>query len=417
MSGPAQYKTLELEGPRRLVLDLKSASTNQKMFQTSSQNALVGNIRHAVRNKKDLRVVLDLKQAVTPEIFQLPPGDSQGHRLVVDLPNSTALTQINHTESNDALVALLEKKQSQSIRNMQSNLNPGSVRDVVIAIDAGHGGQDPGARGPSGLIEKDVVLMVAQRLKKAIDAEPGMRAELVRTGDYFIPLHERRQIAQRDLKADLFVSLHADAWIRRSARGASIFVLSSNGASSTRARLLAEKENSADQIGGGSFQDQPDAVLKSVLVDLALDGSREHSVAAGNSMLAELRKVARMHKNQVEHAGFAVLKTAQMPALLVELGFISNPTEEQQLKTASHQTALANSLLRGIRGYFINQPPPKTYFALARENGLQKHMIARGETLSVIAARYRTSPDLIKSANALTSDVIKVGEVLQIPRY
>jgi len=229
-----------------------------------------------------------------------------------------------------------------------------SSRPVLVALDPGHGGEDPGAIGPRGTREKDVVLSIARRLKKLIDAQPNMRAYLTRDNDYFVPLHVRVQKARR-VKADLFVSIHADAWIKPSARGSSVYALSQNGATSTTARLLAKKENDADLIGGVNLGSHNKQVAK-VLLELSTTAQINDSMKVGGNVLTEIGKINRLHKKRVERAGFAVLKAPDIPSILVETAFISNPEEERLLRSSAHQDRIARAMLTGISGYFASGP-------------------------------------------------------------
>ncbi len=428
LSKKAQYTFFQLDKPNRAVIDIKIPKQHGslKNFRAKSQKldlsaSVIKKIRSSHNKPNVYRIVLELNETIRPQHFQLPPEKPYSHRLVVDLSR-------DQKNTTDPILAMVKKKNlEKQINNAEPKpaLNPSinttvrpitfkEQRDIVIAIDAGHGGQDPGALGHKGSREKDIVLNVAKRMKYLIDKEKGLRSVLIRTGDYYIGLKERRKIAIEKYNADFFISLHADAWRKKSARGASVFVLSSNGASSTRARYLAEKENAADLLGSTSeTQDNP--VLKKVLVDLSLNGSIEHSVNAGSLVLGELGKVTKLHKPRIEKAGFAVLKNAEMPSLLVELGFITNPKEERLLKNTQHQNKLAKAMIKGIKRHFLNQPPPDTYFASLRHSDKRQHQIARGETLSEIAEKYRVAQKDLKEINDLNSDLIRIGQVLRIP--
>lgn len=306
---------------------------------------------------------------------------------------------------------------------------PASLRDVIVAIDAGHGGQDPGAIGPSGIYEKHITLAIARVLQAELSKQEGVEAKLVRTGDYFIPLASRRDIARTRHKADLFVSIHADAALARRARGASVFTLSRTGATSSLAAMLADRENQSDLVGGAL--ETKDKMVASVIADLALEGAMEHSMKVGSTVLRELGGTTPLHKRYIEKAGFAVLKSADFPSILVETGFISNPQEEANLRSQAHQQKLARAITRGVMAYFTGNPPPGTYLAWKRDKGAStlayaepaadrgsdtRHRIARGETLEKIANRYQVGLSDLRRANALSqNDTIKAGQVLQIP--
>jgi N-acetylmuramoyl-L-alanine amidase len=285
------------------------------------------------------RVVLDLSVRAKPESFTLPPNAGYGHRLVVDLIPETGVAP---TELAGADQPIMPKSST-------------PVQDqIVIAIDAGHGGEDTGARGPSGTREKDVALAIARKLARLVDAEPGMKAVLIRDGDYYIGLRERTRKA-RAAQADLFISIHADAFRSRNARGSSVYVLSPRGASSAHARALAERENASDLVGGVRLtgRDDRDAFLLSVLQDTSLEASFD---VAGR-LLGEIKQVNVLHKHDVQQAGFMVLKSPDIPSVLVETAFISNRGEEAKLGSASHQDSIARALMRGIKGYFSNYRP------------------------------------------------------------
>ncbi len=393
LSGPTEHRIFTLKGPERVVIDLPDTRLSRTAPRPSG-SGVVKRVRSGVRNGRDLRLVLDLGSAARPKSFLLPPSGGTGHRLVIDLVAAGGTVAARPKQPVKTVDKVLEKP-----------------RDLVIAVDAGHGGKDPGARGRRAR-EKDVVLAVAKRVARLIDAEPGMRAVLVRDGDYFLHLRERIRRAHK-AKADLFVSIHADAFTDRRVRGSSVYVLSRRGASSEMARLLARQENAADLVGGVSLRDKDD-LLKKVLLDLSQSASIEESTEVASEVLRELRRIGKVHKRSVQKAGFVVLKSPDIPSILVETAFISNPTEEKNLLSSRHQQKLARAIFRGIRAYFLDNPPPGTLIAMrARE---QKHVIRRGDTLSAIAQRYAVSLRELKVANGLTSDRLRVGQVLRIPR-
>jgi N-acetylmuramoyl-L-alanine amidase len=286
---------------------------------------------------------------------------------------------------------------------------PGGPREVVVAIDAGHGGEDPGAIGRRGTREKDVVLAVAKRLERLVNQEPGMRAVMIRDGDYYVDLKRRVALA-REKRADLFISIHADAFHDHRAKGSSVYTLSTRGATSEAASWLADKENAADLIGGVSLDDKDDLVA-AVLLDLSQSASLEASHEVATHVLSGLKSVSKLHKRSVERAGFRVLKAPDVPSILVETAFISNPKEESKLVTARYQQSLAQAMMNGLRTYFRQNPPPDSLLAI-RE---RRHVIAHGETLSGIARSYRVNLERLREANGLTTDMLRVGEVLRIP--
>ena len=282
-------------------------------------------------------------------------------------------------------------------------------REVIVAIDAGHGGEDPGAIGYRGTREKDVVLGIARELEKLVQRERGMRPVMIRTGDYYVGLDERVEKAAQ-ARADLFISIHADAFDNSKAKGSSVFILSEKGASSDMARYLAESENNADLIGGVNLKGKDD-LLKMVLVDMVKNSTIEDSHAVAEKVLSGLKTVNRLHKHSVEQAGFRVLKSPGIPSILVETAFISNPHEERKLRSQQHQRAMAKAIFNGVRGYFTEKPIPGTLLA-AKD---RKHRISRGETLSAIASRYNVSVALLKTANQLRGDTLRLGQTLRIP--
>lgn len=386
ISGPVDYKLFRLENPHRVVVDLKNVHLQKSLSEPSGKDNIMKDLRYAPRHGSDLRVVFDLHEQSKFKSFLLKPNEEYGHRLVIDLFRKDRATQ--------------PVKRSRPSRE--------GPRDIVVAIDAGHGGEDPGARGYSGVYEKDVVLAIARRLERLLEREPGLRPFMTRDGDYYISLRKRTLKARR-AKADLFVSIHADAFRDRRVRGMSLYVLSRNGASDEAARWLAEKENASDLIGGVSLDDK-DNLLASVLLDLSQTAAIESSFAAGNSILDQMRPLGKMHKRSVQQAGFAVLKSPDVPSLLIETAFISNPRDERRLRDARHQQKIARALLEGIKLYFYEHPPAGTLYAATR-----RHVIERGDTLSELAMHYRVSISTLRSVNRLKSDVLRVGQVLRIP--
>ncbi|HZP66012.1 MAG TPA: N-acetylmuramoyl-L-alanine amidase [Rudaea sp.] len=339
VSGTLDYKLFEIGNPDRIVLDIRNASFGSG-FAAPGGKGLVKSLRTGKQGKGDVRVVLDLAAAAQPKSFLLPPGDRAGYRLVVDLaPRTKSGREIVKS------MAAIEAK----------------PRDVVIAIDAGHGGVDPGATGSAGTHEKDITLAVARELKRIVDKQPGMSAVLTRDGDYFIPLKERYQKA-REAKADLFVSIHADAYASGDARGSSVWMLSTRGATSEAARWLAEDENRADLVGGVKLDDK-DNTLAAVLLDLSQSATLEASGAVAEQVLKSLAKLGPTHRGYVEKANFVVLRSPDVPSILVETAFITNPAEERRLNSPAQREKLAGAILDGIRGYFRSAPPPGTWFA------------------------------------------------------
>ncbi|WP_245828654.1 N-acetylmuramoyl-L-alanine amidase [Solemya elarraichensis gill symbiont] len=424
-TGQVEHRIFTLDNPGRIVIDIKNCRLTDNS-PALIENRFVKAMRSGVRDKSGIRLVLDLKENATAKSFQLKPNGSYGHRLVVDLyekkPVSAetgvdeALARLAKAEqASKAAVAAKTKKAvtTEKVATIPAE-PPKPARDLVIAIDAGHGGEDPGARGKRGTREKDVVLSISKKLKALVDAEPGMKGVLVRKGDYYIPLRKRMVIARKQ-KADFFVSIHADAFKDSRAHGASVYVLSKSGASSEAAKWLAVKENSSDLVGGVSLDDK-DNVLASVLLDLSQSASMQVSHDVAGKTLGNLRKLGPTHSRKVQKARFVVLKSPDIPSMLVETAFISNPGEEKKLRKASYQKKLAEAILGGIRTYFHKSPPPDTW--LARRNEpvkSDKYVIAPGDTLSEIAVKYSVRTSALRSINNINGDRIRIGQVLKIP--
>lgn len=418
LSGPVQHSVFTLTSPDRLVIDINGA-TLAAPLKISTENTPIISMRSAQRTPTDLRVVIDLKKAVNPKSFILAPNQQYGNRLVVDLfdQDAQASPVVPDTAANTAPAVPISPAKPE-IRLVPV---PNGKRDIVIAIDAGHGGEDPGAGGARGQKEKDIVLSIAKELQRQINSEKGYRAELTRTGDYFIPLRKRTEIA-RQKGADLFVSIHADAAPSSAAFGASVFALSERGATSETARWLADSENRSDLIGGAGAVslDDKDKMLAGVLLDLSMTASLSSSLNVGQKVLSNIGHVTSLHKSRVEQAGFMVLKSPDIPSILVETGFISNSEEAAKLTGSSHQQALARSISAGVKQFFQQNPPLGTYIAWLRDNGKivqgpRDHTVRAGETLAMIAVRYQVSVATLRNANSLKTDELRVGQTLNIP--
>ncbi|MDT8926140.1 N-acetylmuramoyl-L-alanine amidase [Pseudomonas taiwanensis] len=423
LSGPVQHSVFTLSAPDRLVIDITGA-TLAAPLNVSTSNTPISSVRSAQRTPTDLRVVVDLKKSVTPKSFTLAPNAQYGNRLVVDLYDQEADAVAASTPAAPPAQAPATTP-AVPVTPAQPAIKlppvPSGKRDIVVAIDAGHGGEDPGASGSRGQHEKDIVLQIAKELQRQINTEKGYRAELTRTGDYFIPLRKRTEIARKK-GADLFISIHADAAPSRAAFGASVFALSDRGATSETARWLADTENRSDLIGGAGnvSLDDKDRMLAGVLLDLSMTATLSSSLNVGQKVLGNMGRVTSLHKQRVEQAGFMVLKSPDIPSILVETGFISNNNEAAKLATASHQQALARSIHTGVRQYFQQNPPPGTYIAWLRDSGKiaqgpREHTVRPGETLAMIAVRYQVSVASLRSSNSLKSDELKVGQHLDIP--
>ncbi|MDC0572367.1 N-acetylmuramoyl-L-alanine amidase [Luminiphilus sp.] len=393
VSEQVSFTRLKLENPERFVVDLKNSRLTSSLAVLPLEGTPISQLRSGIREGTDLRLVVDLKSKVKTSVFLLPPNEVNGYRVVIDLfdpPSSQS-----------------DPKPVLSVDSLDAR------RDIIVAIDAGHGGEDPGASGPGKLREKTVVLQIARRLEQQLSGVPGFKPVLIRSGDYYVSLKSRRNKA-RELQADLLVSIHADAFRQTSAHGASVYALSTRGATSTAAKYLADNENAADLVGGVEVAEM-DPVLASVLTDLSMTGTLDTSLNLGALILEQIGGVARLHKKQVEQAGFAVLKSPDVPSLLIETGFISNPTESERLSTPAYQDKMARAIRRGIQSWFARQPPPGTLLAWQREQGGREVTVAPGDTLSEIAQQHSVSVASIKTTNGLNRDVIFVGQTLLIP--
>lgn len=362
LGAPLKFTHFTIKNPERLVVDLEGIEFNGVLEslsdKISSDDPNIKLLRAGRFRPGVVRLVMELKNEVRPQVFELPPVGSYGHRLVLD---------VYPLEAPDPLMQLLEKNEHLESPPKQGggteiakNDAPRPARPIVdrlvtVTLDPGHGGEDPGAVGRGGSYEKNVTLAIAKRLKARLDAEPNMRAVLTRDTDFFVPLHMRVQKARR-IRSDLFVSIHADAFIRPDANGSSVFALSETGASSSAARYLAQKENEADLIGGVNI-DVKDPVLARTLLDLSQTATISDSLKLGKEVLQELGGINRLHKASVEQAGFAVLKAPDIPSILIETAFISNPEEEKRLNDDAYQNKMADAIMAGIRRYFAKNPP------------------------------------------------------------
>lgn len=419
--------------PQQVIIDMNYTALAAGVTVPDLSATTIGQMRLSTVNDFNLHVELDLKQDINAKSFVLKPSEPYGHRLVVDLSDRQEAKPVEKPVATE-----------------------GGLRPILVVIDAGHGGEDPGALGPNRLREKDITLSIAKKLAAMINAEPGYRAELTRKGDYYIDLRKRSRIAQ-DKGADLFVSIHADAFKNPRASGASVFAWSQRGATSETARFLADKENLSDLVGGADPHSVDDTLVQ-VLADLQLDGTVRTSLGIGKSILGEMGGIAKLHKHHVEQAGFMVLKSVSVPSLLVETGFISNPTEARNLSDPEYQQKMAQSIFAGVNDYFNRIPPPGTVLA-ARKAGQTVtapvviaearadpapekisqekpeitpvsqpkpeskpatkkavvHIVKRGETLSGISARYNVTISALKKHNKLKNSTVFVGQKLKIP--
>jgi len=381
LSALPRHEVFAIDNPDRVVVDLANTQLAMRKDLPAGQGP-VKSVRSGPQADGGLRIVLDLSARHTVKSFAVGPDGTAGHRIVVELPGAgpAGPTPASAAPSSAAPTArqVLAASSAAVAREVPAVDNPvktlsvaaGKQRDLVIAVDAGHGGQDPGAIGRGGTREKNVTLAIARKLAAAIEAEDGMRAVLIRDGDYFITLRGRVRKA-RELGADMFISVHADSVPNRTVSGSSVYVLSLRGASDEASRWLAERENAADLLGGVSLDDKSD-VLASVLLDVTQKEAVSNSVEAADSVLTSLRRVGSVHGRKVRHAGFMVLKSPDIPSMLVETAFISNVADERRLRDSAHQQRIAQAIHAGVRDYFYDKPPPGTRIAAlaaARRSG------------------------------------------------
>jgi N-acetylmuramoyl-L-alanine amidase len=435
--GPLHYTIAQKDG--RIVVDLRDSQAAGGFSAPAAQGLFRG-ISHA-RRGDDLQLIAMVDPASTLKSFVLKPTADENYRLVLDLyPGSAPSAKPPVAEAPAAsapapTVNYSNPTRSRRVAAEQAAAMLNGQRAVVVAIDAGHGGKDQGAHGPAGTLEKNVTLAVARDLAAEINRQPGMKAVLTRDGDTFIPLKRRYEIA-REHNADLFVSIHADSFTSDDARGSSVWVLSPRGKTSMAARWLADGQNRADLIGGISLDDKDDGLAK-VLLDLQQGWAIQASDEVAGNVLRALAKLGPTHRGHVERANFVVLRSPDVPSILVETAFISNPAEERKLRDPSHQKLLANAVMSGVRNYFESTPPPGTWFAAqaARRRGVRvatidtsagsavkatggaadTHKVARGESLSGIAQQYGISVGALKTANQIRSNIVQAGAVLTIP--
>jgi N-acetylmuramoyl-L-alanine amidase len=396
-SAPA-YDYFMLNDPHRLVVDLRQTQNRVNFASITNNSELITRIRDSKPpSPGSYRLVFELRSGVKPSLFPLTPAGEYGHRLVIDLPY---------------------QDQSRAPQPVARQATPVGQKEIVVAIDPGHGGEDPGAIGPRKNREKHITLAISRRLAELINKEPGMRAVLTRTGDYFVNLNQRSEIA-RKARADLLLSIHADSVANQGPRGASVWVLSSNRANREMASWLEKQERQSELLGGvGEVISQTDGnpYLTRTFLDLSMDKSRADSYAISEHILSAMGKVVRLHKSKPEHASLAVLKSPDIPSILIEAGFISNPQEEQLLITAEHQQKVALAVFNGVKSYYRQNPPSGTMMASQpTQGGTRQHTVRSGESLSLIAQRYGVSVSRLKGHNQLQSDVVRIGQVLDIP--
>jgi len=442
-SGPLRYTISQKDG--QVVVDLPDSRTTSSFSSPSAQGLYRGMSHARIGDGMQLTAKVDPTSRL--KSFVLKPASGTDYRLVLDLypadasaataaPAEAAPVPVVRTPA--AVSSYSNPTHSRRVAAEHAAAMLNGQRQVVVAIDAGHGGKDPGSHGPGGTLEKNVTLAVARELAAQINRQPGMKAVLTRDSDFFIPLAQRYRIA-REHNADLFVSIHADAFTRDDARGSSVWVLSPRGKTSEAARWLADRENRADLIGGTTLDDKDDGLAK-VLLDMQQGWAMQASDMVAGNVLKALAQLGPTHRGYVERANFVVLRSPDVPSILVETAFISNPAEERRLRDPAHQKKLAEAVMGGVRNYFESTPPPGTWFAAeaARRNGVQLasssgsgagktvasragtrardvHKVGRGESLSSIARQYGVSVGALKNANQINSNTVRAGTTLTIP--
>ena len=427
-SGPLRYTIKHNDD--QVVVDLAGAQAASG-FADPAAEGLYRGMSHAHLGDR-LQLVAKVGAGSRLKSFVLKPADGSDYRLVLDLyPGSDHATAAAPSAASRGMAQFSNPTHSGRVAAEQAAALLHGQRAVVVAIDPGHGGKDQGAHGPDGTLEKNVTLAVARDLAADINRQPGMKAVLTRNGDYFIPLKERYEIARAN-NADLFVSIHADSFTSDDARGSSVWVLSPRGKTNMAARWLADGQNRADLIGGVALDDKDDGLAK-VLLDLQQGWAMQASTEVAGNVLRALAKLGPTHRGYVERANFVVLRSPDVPSILVETAFISNPVEERKLRDPAHQKQLAEAVMGGVKCYFESTPPPGTWFAAqeARRNGVRlashapvanrsvaaadRHKVGRGESLGSIARRYGVSVGALKNANQLSSNTVRAGAVLTIP--
>lgn len=405
MASTPEFSYFTLKNPLRLVVDLKNTNNKFNLSNVENNGDLIKKVRYSTpKNKRAARVVVELNRKATPNLFAVAPAKSYGHRLVIDLTDSAPKRTNTSLASTRNSVVLDDKSSPRD-------------SDIIVAVDAGHGGRDPGSIGPAGTYEKHITLSVAKKLQAMIDAEPGMKAIMTRSADYYISPNRRPEIA-REKKADLLISIHADAFSQPQPRGGSVWVLSMRRADTELGRWLEKSERHAELLGGAAevINDKSsERYLTETILGLSMDHSMATSHDLGNKVVEELKKVTSLHKRKPQAASLAVLTAPDIPSILVEVGFISNPQEEKNLNWSKHRERLASAVFAATKRYFKQMPPDGTLWAAEKANN-RTHKVRSGESLSLLAQRYNVKVSSIKAANDLNSDVVRIGQVLTIPR-
>jgi N-acetylmuramoyl-L-alanine amidase len=398
-----------LKKPLRLVIDLKNTASTFKLSSVKNSGSLVRKLRYSTpKRASSARVVVELNRNAEPSLFAVAPNKSYGHRLVLDLADSAPEVAQKPASSS----ATSSSKQRVVIDESSSTRD----RDIIVAIDAGHGGQDPGSIGPAGSFEKHITLSIAKRLQAMVDAEDGMRAIMTRTGDYYLSPNKRPEIA-RQKKADLLISIHADAFTQPQPRGGSVWVLSMRRADTELGRWMERTERHSELLGGAAeviSDKSSERYLAETILGLSMDHSMATSHDLGNKVIEELKAVTSLHKRKPQAASLAVLTSPDIPSILVEVGFISNPQEEKNLNWSKYRERLAKAMFNAAKRYFRQVPPDGTLWAAEKAKN-RTHRVRSGESLSLLAQRYNVRVSSIKAANNLRNDVVRIGQVLTIP--
>ncbi|MDX1838681.1 AMIN domain-containing protein [Legionella taurinensis] len=399
------HKVFTLTNPDRVVVDFENTNLAFNLNQLNLNNELIKLVRSGHPNPHTLRLVFEVRDAVK---LRANPWKGGKHAFALDI-SANGVKPYSPPSVKPLAVSRQPVSKPVPVRSMPKK----PLRDVVIVLDPGHGGKDPGASGPHRTAEKNITLAIALKLKQIIDRQPGMRAVLTRRGDYYVGLRERLNIA-RQYNGDVFVSIHADAFINQQSSGASVFALSQRGATSEAARWLAEKENYSE-LGGVNLKDLDDqsGLVREVLIDLSQTATIGASLHMGERVLRNLNTVTKLHNHKVEQARFMVLKSPDIPSILIETGFISNPREERNLTDSRYQTRLTQSIFQGLKRYFWDYPPHGSRIEAMSGNSL--HLVRRGETLPTIASQYHVSMAALKSANHLSGNQVRAGQRLVIP--
>jgi len=402
LDGAIAHKVFTLTNPDRIVVDFEKTKLAFNLNQLHLNNKLIKLVRSGHPNPQTLRLVFEVTNAVLLRATPWSSTPASNHAFSLDISAS-------QQQKKAVKLAINNKSAPAPIKTVP--VKP--LRNVIVVLDPGHGGKDPGAMGPKRSVEKNVTLAIAIKLKQLIDRQPGMRAVLTRNADYYVGLRDRLTIARKH-NGDVFISIHADAFINKQSNGASVFALSQSGATSEAARWLAEKENYSE-LGGVNLRglDDQSGLVRTVLIDLSQTATISASLHMGEGVLRNLTTMTNLHNHKVEQARFMVLKSPDIPSILIETGFISNPREERNLTDPSYQTQLTQSIFQGLKNYFWEYPPHDTRIEALVGNSL--HVVRAGESLTKIAAFYRVSPEALKEANHLSTNQVNIGQKLILP--